>query len=384
VRDCATVVPFRISGYGTLLLPPVAFHLHFSFMRAVCSFVKVWDCPRIVPPILKVGGFFAILGAGILTMRKLQVLVTGAKEMHELKRPKLTLYQKGLLLAATSTVVLGTAFANHKVLSTIFASAELLCWALTFFNLWFWGLRYTTMLDQTFDTFNAHTQKNVQQTRKKASERFSFLSKNLGCGGLGTFRDLGKYNGGSTISHEREIEGETNNDIQPAQRREPTAEELALFRKMAKTKQKLKSNMMVGVLASSNVLMVYFVLLNPLWIRDAADDQSSFGCTPRESFSTTMKLRSCLGIMGVVALHLAWIQTAVIFFLSRKDKKRNVKANKRTRRTSSRQQRLRELIFKNKTSPSSSHPVPGNNADHHVQEISQIERSSIIHAVDAE
>jgi hypothetical protein len=94
-------------------------------------------------------------------MRKLQVLVTGAKEMHELKRPKLTLYQKGLLLAATSTVVLGTAFADHKVLSTIFASAELLCWALTFFNLWFWGLRYTTMLDQTFDTFSAHTQKKA-------------------------------------------------------------------------------------------------------------------------------------------------------------------------------------------------------------------------------
>jgi hypothetical protein len=352
----------------------------------LCALCEVWDCPRIVPPALKIGGFFAIIGAGILTMRKLQVLITGAKEMHEVKRPKLTLYQKGLLLAATSTVVLGTAFADHKVLSTIFSSAELLCWALTFFNLWFWSLRYTMMLDQAFGTFIAHPQKKAH-THKKASERFSFLSKKTGRGGLGTFLEIGKHNEGSTLSHggnnEGETEGETNNDIQPAQRREPTAEELAVLRKMTKTKQKLKSNMMVGVLASINVLIVYFVLLNPLWIRDAADDQSSFGCTLRdESFNTTMKLRSCLMIIGIIAIHLAWVQTAVIFFLSRKGK-RNVKA-KGTQRTSSIQQRLRELIFKNEKNPSSrSHSVaPGINADH-VQEISQIERSSI-QAVDAE
>jgi hypothetical protein len=353
-------------------------------MRAVRSFVKVWDCPRIVPPILKVGGFFTILGGGVLTMRKLQRLITGAKEMHELKRPKLTLYQKGLLLVATSTVVLSTAFDDHKVLSTIFASAELLCWALTFFNLWFWGLRYTTMLDQAFGAFSAHPQKKAH-TQKKASERFSFLSKQMGRVGLGTFQGLGKCNEGLTISHggnnEGGTEGETDNDIQPAPRREPTAEESALLRKMAKTKQKLKSNMMVGVLASSNVIIVYLVLLNPLWIRDAADDQSSFGCTIRESFNTTMKIRSCFGIMGVVALHLAWIQTAVIFFLSGKNK-RNLKA-KGTQRTSSMQQRLRELIFKNKKNTSSrSHSVPGINADQ-VQEISQIERSSI-QAIDVE
>ncbi len=308
-------------------------------------------------------------------MRKLQVLVTGAKEMHELKRPKLTLYQKVLLLAATSTVFLGTAFASHKVLSTIFASAELLCWALTFFNLWFWSLRYTTMLDQTFNTFSApHTQKKASErfsfSQKKASERFSFLSKKSGRGGL------------VTIYHdEGETEGEKNNAIQPAQRRKPTAGELALLQKMAKTKQKLKSNMMVGVLASSNVMIVYFVLLNPFWIRDAADDQSYFGCTLRESFSTTMKIRSCLGIIGAVAVHFAWVQTAVIFFLSKKNK-RNVKT-KGTQRTSSMQQRLRELIFKNKKNPSSrSHSVPVINADH-VQEMSQIERSSI-QAIDAE
>ncbi len=299
-------------------------------------------------------------------MRKLQVLVTGANEMHELKRPKLTLYQKGLLLAATLTVILGTAFSKHKVLSTIFASAELLCWGLTLFNLWFWSLRYTTMLDQTFGTFSApHTQKKARESGK-----------------LGSLRVLGKYSEGLTISHGRETDGETNNDVQPAQRQEPTAEQLALIQKMAKTKQKLKSNMMVGVLASINVLIVYFVLLNPLWIRDAANDGlSSIVCTLRESFDTTMKLRSGLGIMGVVAIHLAWIQTAVTFFLSRRNK-RNVKA-KRTQRTSSMQQRLRELIFKNKTNPSSRHhAVPGTNADH-VQEISQIERSSI-QAIDAE
>ncbi len=241
------------------------------------------------------------------------------------------------------------------------------------------------MLDQAFGAFSAHPQKKAH-TNKKTSERFSFLSKKSGRGGLGSFRVLGKHTEGLTISHggnnKGETEGETNNGIQPAQRREPTAEELAVLRKMAKTKQKLKSNMMVGVLASSNVIIVYFVLLNPLWIRDASDDQSSFGCTLRESFKTTMKLRSCLGIIGVVALHLAWVQTAVIFFLSRKGK-RNVKA-KGTQRTSSMQQRLRELIFKNKKNPSSrSHSVaPGINADH-VQEIYQIERSSI-QAVDAE
>ncbi len=320
-------------------------------------------------------------------MRKLQVLVTGAKEMHELKRPKLTLYQKGLLLAATSTVVLGAAFANHRVSSTIFASAELLCWALTFFNLWFWGLRYTTMLDQAFDTFSAQTQQKAQ-TQKKMSERFSsFLSKNSGRESLGTFRDLGKHNEGLTIFpggiNEGENKGETKIDIQPAQRREPTAEELTLSRKMAKTKQKLKSNMVVGVLASINVLIVYFVLLNPLWIRDAADDQSSFNCTLRESWSTTMKLRSCIGIIGVVTIHVAWMQTTVIFLLSKKHK-RNVKA-KVAQRTSSMRQRLRELIFKNNTKPlsRSSHSVPRNNADHvHAQEISQIERSSI-QAIDA-
>jgi hypothetical protein len=240
------------------------------------------------------------------------------------------------------------------------------------------------MLDQAFGAFSAHPQKKAH-TQKKASERFSFLGKKLGRVGLGTFLEFGKHNEGSTISHggnnEGETEGETNNDIQPAQRREPTAGESAVLRKMAKTKQKLKSNMMVGVLASINVLIVYFVLLNPLWIRDAADDQSSFGCTLRESFNTTMKLRSCLGIIGVVAIHLAWIQTAVMFFLSSRDK-RNVKA-KGTQRTSSMQQRLREIIFKNKKNPSSrSHSVPGINADH-AQEISQIERSSI-QAIDVE
>jgi hypothetical protein len=197
-------------------------------------------------------------------------------------------------------------------------------------------------------------------------------------------QEPGKHNEGLTISHggnnERKTEGNTNNGIQPALRREPTAQELTLSRKMAKTKQKLKSNMVVGVLASCNVIIIYFVLLNTLWIRDTADDQKSFGCTPRESFSTTMKVRSCLGIMGVVALHLAWIQTAVIFFLSKNDK-RNVKA-KGTQGTSSMQQRLRQVIFKNKTNPSSSNSVPGNNADR-VQEISQIERSSI-QATDAE
>jgi hypothetical protein len=401
VWDCAIAVRFRISGCGTFAFACSAF-LTFTQIRfllcALCAlFVKVWDCPRFVPPVLKIVGFFAILGGGILTMRKLQVLVTGAKEMHEVKRPKLTLYQKGLLLAATSTVVLGTAFADHNVLSTIFASAELLCWALTFFNLWFWSLRYTTMLDQVFSTFSAHPQKKAH-TQKKASERFSFLSKKSGRGGLGTFRGLGKHNEGLANFHggnnEGETEGETNNDlqrvqrreptaeelpVQPAQRREPTAEELAVLRKMAKTKQKLKSNMMLGVLASINVLIVYFVLLNPLWIRDPADDQSSFGCTLRESFNTTTKLRSCLGIIGVVAIHLAWIQTSVIFFLSRKDK-RKVRA-KGTQRTSSMQQRLRELIFKNKKNPSSRSHSVGINADH-VQEISQIERSSIqaIHA----
>ncbi len=72
--------------------------------------------------------------------------------------------------------------------------------------------------------------------------------------------------------NEGETKGETNNAIQPAQRREPTAGELALFQKMAKTKQKLKSNIMIGVLASSNVMIGYFVLLNQLWVRDAADD----------------------------------------------------------------------------------------------------------------
>jgi hypothetical protein len=99
------------------------------------------------------------------------------------------------------------------------------------------------------------------------------------------------------------------------------------------------------------------------------DDQSSFGCTLRESFNTTMKLRVCLGIMSIAAIHVAWIQTAVIFFLSRKDKQK-VKA-KGTQRTSSMQQRLRERIFKNKkNSLSRSHSVPGINADH-VLEISQ-------------
>jgi hypothetical protein len=299
-----------------------------------------------VPPVLKIAGFFTILGAGILTMRKLLILVTSADKMRELKRPQLTLFQKGLLLAATSTVVLGTAFANNKVLSAIFASAELLCWAFTFFNIWSWSLRYALTLDRTFDAYS----------RKSTSIRHgkhSFLGK--------VEPDTNGSTGGSN-------KGETKMDTDPKQLEpEHTAEQLALSQKMARTKHKLKSNMMVGVLGSTNVFIVYFVLLSQLWIRDAEDGHSSSGCTLRESFNTIFVVRNCLGIMGIVAVHLAWIQTTVIFFLSWKDKRNSSRKMKGKENVQGKG--LFQRIFKNKKPDS-----PGNQ----LQEISQYERSSII------
>ena len=98
-------------------------------------------------------------------------------------------------------------------------------------------------------------------------------------------------------------------------------EQKVLAAKMLKTKNKLRSNMMVGVLGSINVFIVYFVLMNPLI--SPTDYRPLFECTLRDEVNIPTWFRFSIGMLGLLAVHGAWIQTTIIFFASSKARRYN-------------------------------------------------------------
>jgi hypothetical protein len=245
-------------------------------------------------------------------MRKLQLRFVAAADVGgaKKKRPELTPFQKALWLVSTCTVVLNTAFAHHKMFNRVFAGLELLCWGLTSVNLWWWGLHYKNSLDTTFASFR------IPSSRPSTKEGVApqAIAPNVP---TEPAPDSKKAHGLKQVTPARATAAK---ELTPAQ---VTAakEQKVLAAKMVKTKNKLRSNMMVGVLGSINVFIVYFVLMNPLI--SPTDDRPLFECTLRDEVNIPTWFRFCIGMLGLLAVHGAWIQTTIIFFASSKARRNN-------------------------------------------------------------
>jgi hypothetical protein len=257
---------------------------------------EVWRCPP-VWLIIKLGGAWGVL-FGVTLMRKLAARL---KALGDNKKVAVTPLQAIIWLVLMLNIGV-----NFGVDSTLTRYVEVVLWLVCVLNVWWHFAQYSQHLNLTFNA----TISLRERTRSLASIG-SLTKKRNSLSKVASIRSFKEK-----INSYSERSGSKSTLVH----RSSNPHDLARAKEAEKTKNKLKKNLLVGLLVSVNFLTPYFILIGPLSTRDYEHTMGNCPLRDKDDMNVYTKVATLVTLVGILAVHSAWWHTIIIFRAAHKKK----------------------------------------------------------------